>query len=293
MIRTYLHIVIVFLVLGCEERVTNLATRDGKISIECELNPSESIVAKVTELNDFDKVNRNSKVEDITLRLSTGIDEEISFTYDPIHDVYFVPKNLHTVRSGSKYNLIAFRASNEEIQYRSQTFTPGYTKLAGKVTSFENENIGDLVGKKVVKINCAVPDAVKDNFYLLSLKMTKNNNAEDLIFTGYEDDPLAFQVSSIDNGILIDLNRVKNNNNFDLSFITSSNVKPNDKLGKITYTLCTLTESTYRYRISKSKQNIALKNGASSPVITYTNVTNGYGYLGSNVPYSDTIAFSK
>ncbi|MBK7009410.1 MAG: hypothetical protein IPH36_12675 [Saprospiraceae bacterium] len=52
-----------------------------------------------------------------------------------------------------------------------------------------------------------------------------------------------------------------------------------------------MAESSYRYKLVKSKQIKAQLYGNSDPVINYRNMTNGYGYLGACNPVSDSISF--
>jgi hypothetical protein len=292
MYRTFTILCLIGIFTSCDEPIALNRAVSHNLLIECELNPSDQMTAKVSELNDFNEVNRNSVVQDAVLRMSTGIDEEITFTYNKEKNEYFVPKDLHTVRIGQKYNLIVTRESDESIKYSTQAYVPSPIKMTSKVLSYEELKAGELVGKKAITINCSMPDANKSEFYLLKLYIHKNNNLEKLQFEGNSDDPLAFQESSIDGEIMMDVSRV-NKSNFNLKFITASTIKPNDKVSRLHYTLSTITEAAYRYRISKHKQNRSAINSSIVPVTTFTNFDFGYGYLGACSAYSDTISIVK
>jgi hypothetical protein len=292
MYRTYAILILISVFISCEESIALETKVKHNLLFECELNPSDKMIAKVSEVNEFNEINRASIVKDAIIRMTTGKDEEITFTYDPDNNEYFVPKELHTVRVGQIYDLTVSRESDESIKYKTQTYVPSPLQMTGKVISYNELNTGELVGKKSIALNCSVPNAIESEFYLLKVFIQKNNKLEKLDFEGNSDDPLAFQESSIDGQIMMDVNRV-NKNNFNLNFVTASQIKPNDKIAKLHYTISTITEAAYRYRVSKHKHNKASHNSSIVPVTTYSNFDFGYGYLGACASFSDTISIAK
>jgi hypothetical protein len=77
-------------------------------------------------------------------------------------------------------------------------------------------------------------------------------------------------------------------NTFTLNFSTNS-FKAGEKIETVYYALETVTEDTYRYLVVKEKQAYASQNGISDPVINYTNMVNGYGFIGGSSKAVDSL----
>lgn len=60
-----------------------------------------------------------------------------------------------------------------------------------------------------------------------------------------------------------------------------------DKFTKLYFELTTMEESMYRYQLYKNREKSAL-DGHVEPVISYTNVINGYGFFGSYTTHIDS-----
>lgn len=60
-----------------------------------------------------------------------------------------------------------------------------------------------------------------------------------------------------------------------------------DKFNKLYFELTTMEESMYRYQLYKSREKSAI-DGHVEPVISYTNVINGFGYFGSYSTHIDS-----
>ena len=136
-----------------------------------------------------------------------------------------------------------------------------------------------------------IPNGTKDTpYYRLSLYRKKSNGEKELLeFVNSTSEPLAFHSMVVTKDVLINTSNLKDNK-FTSTFSTITSIGNQEKFEKIYYTFETLTEATYRYHVSKNKQLKADLFGSSEPVINYSNIKNGLGFIGASNGTMDSIA---
>ena len=87
-------------------------------------------------------------------------------------------------------------------------------------------------------------------------------------------------------GVFVDYSRV-GGNEIIIDLSTKDPLNLESEIFKILdFQLNTMSEELYLYHVNLSKQLINSRSDFSSPIISYSNITNGYGVLGA---YSTTI----
>ncbi len=292
---------------ACEERVeiTSINEETDKLLVECELSTSRRIEANLYTIGNFNQLNKLSYPQDAIIRLGIGIDEELPFKYDEKKQVYYIDSLRHMVNPLYKYRLIAFLKDKEDFQINSKRVgIPIAQKFAISskpiVSSIKSDKGLEL---RKIAFEAKVP-ASKGNekeFYRINVyrKLYKQvlidgvsqqiytGKQETLDFFGNDEIPLAFTKTEFDGSTLFDASRFKDSK-FKLNFITKT-FQTGDKIETLYYTLETLDESAYRYLIAKQKTINASQNSLSDPVISYTNLQNGYGFLGASSSVVDSL----
>lgn len=287
---------------ACEEPVdlSSIESESGKILVECELTPGHKAEAKLYTIGDFTQLENINYEENATLKLVSS-EDELFFKYDKSRKIYV---SEHIVNPSYTYVLIGY-LENRQKEIKSNLISlPSAQKLAfsssPKLKKVINEKGLDQVN---ISFSAKIPSKVNLEKYYYRIKLERkifkqvviqgvpetiySGKTEVLNFLGNDEIPLAFTKSDSDGSILFDASRF-GNENINFNFATKSFLA-GDKMENIHYTLETITESTYRYLVSKIKQNNASNSGASDPVINYTNIQNGYGYLGASSPVLDSI----
>jgi hypothetical protein len=276
---------------SCEEDLQVLSQNKDKIVFECELKAYQQIVAKAYLVNDFNEIDRSKIADDLTIRMTTGIDEEISFTYDSENNYYFVNKSLHVPIPGRSYKVSILNNENNISTTSNTTLKDG-----GSISGVLSRQVSQVVyenGKgRTFQVTATFNSNQNDHYIRLqAYRRAKNGKLELLKFDGNDEEPLAFHTSEIDGCILADLSRV-DKNKFTLNFSTFGPIKNSEILDKVIFVTETISEPAYRYSLSKSKQYNAFNNGSYIPVVSYSNMINGYGFFGSSSAKLDSIEFN-
>ncbi len=288
---TYFTILASFAFLSCEDRIDLESKVGSKLLIECEMQAEKMITAKVYMLNEFDDVVRDSVVKDAVLRLTTGIDEQITFIYDEDKNYYFVEPKYHLPSTNRNYSMVAYHPEMEEVKMSATLTLPLPMKMEAELQGgFDRSDEDQDLSSLEFTVKAKVPEVTKGKSYfrLYTYIINSLGKAEQVIFEGNDEDPLAFQKSVANGSVLIDLSRV-NHNDFYMKFSTISKYKKAEKPKQVLYTLTTLTEESYMYHVAKNKAIKASKNGSRMPIVVYSNFQNGLGLFGGIAPASDTI----
>lgn len=290
---------------SCSEPLQLEYSKEPEWLLECELSPSNRIEAKLVSLGNFNNVASGSIVENAAIDLGTDTDLAVRFQYDARNKIYFIPLDKYKIDPSIPYTIKAYRFNGDTAPLEAKTNIPAQQKLVVASSPKLTDAVINGTKRKTIQLNLAIPTAVKDQGYFRLVAYRKlfkktdvggqivfqqTGETELLEFGGNDEEPLAFHQSAMDGSVLFDVNRV-DKNNFELNFNTSSTIEEDDHFETIYYTLEALSESSYRYKVAKSKQIKAQLYGNSDPVINYRNMTNGYGYLGACNPVSDSISF--
>jgi hypothetical protein len=290
-IVTYLFFVLCVFFVSCEERVDLLLETKSKLLVECELEANKKIVANVYMLNEFDNVVRDSVVKDAMLILTTGVDEQITFTYDENNNNYFVDPNLHVPLNERAYSLQAYHPEDKLMKMKASLKMPLSNALVAEVKNNKFEKISPSENTSQLKFSIKAKMQNLEQgktFFKLQLFQPKGNKTEAFKFEGNTEDPLAFQVDLASGTVLMDVSRV-NSQEFYLNYSTISKFQAGEKPSKIFYTLTSLTEHSYRYHIAKNKMFKASLNGSKTPAVMYSNFDSGYGFFGARASATDTV----
>ncbi|MBK8699608.1 MAG: DUF4249 family protein [Saprospiraceae bacterium] len=291
---------------SCSEPLQLDYSDDAELLLECELSTSRRIEARLMSLGNFNDITSGEYIEDAIIDLGTNTDLALRFQYDSRNKVYFIPVESHMVNPAYIYTIKAYRFKNDPHALEAVTTIPSGHKIVVTSKPVVKDVLNAKSGtRKEINLKLALPDVEKKNgFFRLKAyrklfeKQNVNGNivyvhkgaVEPREFGGNDQEPLAFHLSAVDGDILFDVNRV-DKRNFDLRFYTLGKVEEGDHFEAIYYVLEGLSEATYRYNVSKSKQINAEVFGNSDPVISYKNMINGYGFLGGSSAVRDSILF--
>lgn len=289
-----IHILILFVIFftSCSETVLIDPIEQDTLLVECELNPKKRVEARISTLGSFQNIQSNTNPDNVDIRLFTGVDIELKFEYDPRTGVYYIPENLHTVNPEYDYRIEAHLPDTNVETLVSKTNIPPVKSIqVSKKPLLNDITQGEHTGKKQVTVDFNLPEISKNlPFYRLTVYRKKANGEKEILeFMGSNQNPLAFQNMIQTKDVLINTTTLPNGK-FNASFRTATTLNDQDKMDKLYYSFETLTESTYRYFISKNKQIQAELSGSLEPVINYTNTKNGFGFFGASNGVVDSVA---
>ena len=296
-------LLIAILFASCSETVLIDHYEGDQLLIECELNPSKQIRARLTTLSSFQNTEEYFLPEDAEINIFTGKDIKLTMLYNDREKYYYIPVEQHTINPEYQYRIeVKLPSSDNENKLTAVTNIPLATNLItfNKSTS-KILSQGSDKDKTEVTLNLQVPNP-NSEFYRLKVyrkifiektingEVVKvwNGKTEPLEFITSVSDPLCFHKAITESSILINTTELKNRS-FSLKYKTTAPINTTDKLDHIYYEFETLTEATYRYNVSKIKQLNAEIYGNTEPVINYTNATNGFGFLGASNGVVDSI----
>jgi hypothetical protein len=296
MIRIEYIILTIFIIFtSCTERLEVSNEDVYPMLVECELSPSHRIEAKVKSTADFTDVTTAINIDDAILRLTTGVDIELNFQYDPKTETYFIPENFHRINPSYKYKLYAYRKGDDEsLAMTASTIIPQSNKLSLVNKPLLSDVADDKHGTlKKVQFTLNADNAIEKNTYyrikfyrklydqkiINGKSFTFMKGTEEMKFLGAEEDPLAFKVG-VDKMLYVDGSALAKEATVTIQ--TTSPAKNLNALEKIFYSLEGITEASYRYQTSKTSQVTSATYGNSDPVINYKNTTKGFGYLGAS-----------
>lgn len=289
---------------SCSEPLPLEINEEAQWLLECELSPTKRIEARLVSLGNFNDVESGDIIENAIIDLGTDTDLAFRFQYDSRNKIYYIPLESYKVNPSIPYTIKASRFAGDPNPLEAKTTIPAGQKLVIKSQPKMTDATINGTKRKTINLKLALPNVDKEQgfFRLFAYRKVFNkidNNGqivyvptgitEMLEFAGNNENPMAFHQSAIDGSVLFDVNRV-NKQNFELLFNTAGVIVDDDHFENIYYTLEALSESSYRYNLSKSRQIKAELYGNSDPVINYRNMVNGYGYLGGCNPVSDSIA---
>jgi hypothetical protein len=296
--RIYILLSILTLFLmACEERliIDTIDQEADKLFVECEISTSRRIEASLYTIGNFNQLNKLSYPQDAVLRLVGTGDNDYPFIYDSEKKIYYVDSIRHMATANHEYNLIAYLKGKEDNKLESERIQiPNAQNLSVSKPSHKLSKTANGLNKMNLSFQASAPAEINNEklFYRIIMYRKLYENAiytgknELLNFEGNSEIPLAFTPSA-DGSVLFDPSRFKNNT-FTLNFSTNS-FKAGEKIETVYYALETVTEDTYRYLVVKEKQAYASQNGISDPVINYTNMVNGYGFIGGSSKAVDSL----
>lgn len=290
-LKTYISLfAFALLFSSCVSDVVIPFEDDNKLYVEADLSRSTRIEAKLSTVTNFSDVTNVFRPEDAKIRLLSGIDIELQFEYDPIDKVYFIPRTKHIIQPSWNYRLTAQLSDEDENVMTASTSIPPLVKFgveSGAIVNQTADNNG-------VQIKLDLPD--KGFFRVKAYRVkkeVKNNSVTTLpgehmtmkFFEG-EGDNLAYHEEMHSYGVLVDVSRL------DEVILTYADESIDSKLAdQYLVEIQHLSEASYRYHLSKSKQISAIEKGvATDPVINYTNIEGGFGVLGAFSSFRDTIS---
>ncbi len=289
---------------SCSEPLPLEINEEAQWLLECELSPNKRIEARLVSLGNFNNVSSGDIIENAIIDLGTNTDLAFRFQYDARNKIYYIPLETYRINPSIPYTIKAYRYAGDQQPLEAKTTIPGAQKLVVSSKPKVTDAIIQGTKRKAINLKLALPNVDKEQGYFRLFAYRKlyekvsnggeityvpTGDTELLDFGGNDVTPLAFHQSAIDGGVLFDVNRV-DKQNFELLFNTAGAVIEDDHFETIFYTLEAISESSYRYNLSKSKQIKAELYGNSDPVINYRNMVNGYGYLGGCYPASDSIS---
>lgn len=277
---------------SCVSEVVLPLEGEGKLYVETDLSrSSKRIEARLSTVTNFSDVTNVLRPQDAKIRLLSGTDIELEFDYDEIEGVYYIPRSKHIIQSKWTYRLTAQLSDDPDANVMTaSTDIPVRVRYAE--TSSAKLQLSDE--ENSVKIHLDLPE---EGYYRVLTHRVKKQLAEDgtviiakdqhvsLRFDIGHEDPLAYHKEVHNYGVLVDASRLKE---IDLTYFDE---KVDGELAdQYLVELQHLTEASYRYHLSKSKQLSAIEQGSSDPVINYTNIKGGYGVLGAFTAYKDTLS---
>lgn len=281
-------------VFSCSEKIDIQIEGPENLVLECYLRPAEEITATLQTVANFTDIHAVYRPENARVYLLTDIDTPFEFEYDAQRQLYYIPKKFHTPNPSFKYEIRASIPAQEETELSAKTtFSPPMRFKIEEVKGAKMKQIGNKLD--VNGFFASATPRKNNNFYRIKAyyktrdKQDRLSELKKLNFKGNMEDPLAFYHADHADGILVDLNRV-DASSFTMRFESPEEYGPGQEFSDYLYlSVESVSEDVYRYEVSIAKQISAIQNGTSDPVITYTNVTNGYGLLGSGVVTFDSL----
>ncbi|NNF33012.1 MAG: DUF4249 family protein [Saprospiraceae bacterium] len=302
---SYILTIIVICLTGFTSCVDKIAlpetTAPAKIHVECELSPPFHIKAKLSTTGDFNANYLPTFPEDATIRLYSQLDEEFVFKYNSDTRIYEVTNGR--LRNGLNYSISA------EVKDSSITSVFANTKIPpkGSIDSLEivniesiNSNTGPSEDLVTVKVNLDQASGKYFRIFFDSRYATLKENVNQSQWI-YNPVLQKSEISSIKSGgtsvhdayhlrgVLVNPEYL-DDTSFEVVLKTDkSSLESKEVLKTLNIRIHSVTESYYRYHLALSKQLKLEGRKAIEPVIDYTNINNGYGFIGAFVASSDSI----
>lgn len=276
-------------------------TAPAKIHIECELSPPFHIKAKLSTTGDLNGNYMPTFPEDASIRLYSEIDEEFVFKYNRDTRLYEVTNGR--LRNGLKYSLSAEVKDTSISSVYARTQIPA----RGSVDSIEvvdiesmNSNTGPSEDLITVKVSL---DHAQGKYFRIYFDSRYATLEEKVGSSQWIYNPTLQQakITSIRSGgtavhnvyhlrgALVDLEYL-DDDTFEVILTTDKSALDIDEtLKSLHIRLLSVTESYYRYHLALSKQLKLEGRQAIEPVIDYTNINNGYGFIGAYITSSDSV----
>jgi len=276
-------------------------TAPAKIHLECELSPPFHIKAKLSTTGDLNGNYMPTFPEDATIRLFSQIDEEFVFKYNSDSRLYEVTNGR--LRNGLKYSISAEVKDSSITSVFANTQIPGRGAIDSvEVVNVEsiNSNTGPSEDLVTVKVNLDQAQGKYFRIYFDSRYATleENVNQSQWVYNPTLQQSKIYSVRSggtaVHNayhlrGALVDPEYLEDES-FEVVLKTDkSSLDSREILKTLHIRVLSVTESYYRYHLSLSKQLKLEGRKAIEPVIDYTNINNGYGFIGAFITSSDSV----
>lgn len=293
-LKNLIYILFLTLFISCSERVELSLENDEKLQIECVIVPGKEITATLSTVSNFSDIQNIVYPENAIIYLRTGTDASFSFKYDKDREIYFIPTNHHTPNLTYKYEIRAYLKDNIENELIGNTkfHTTSLIKMNEGTTQIEKEGSSLTLYSKFSFVQKNSNPYMNLHTYFKEVDSDNNlSELQPLDFIGNDEDPLAFYNSEYTNGTYINIERV-DYTDFSMSFRFPENIESESQVSDYIYFYNNaVSESVYRYDIARAKHVSAIVGGISDPVVTYTNIDNGYGVFGSSIGRLDSIKF--
>jgi hypothetical protein len=289
---------------SCVDKIALPETTDPqKIVIECELSPPFHIKAIVATSGDLNANFNPYYPEDATIRLYSEIDEEFVFKYNPDKRIYEVLNAR--LRPGLSYTMSASLKDTSVQSVYARTSINGVSKIDSIEVLSHDQFINELESKRFnIGLRLHLNSLnLKKGFFKASfaLRLAERNTFSGSNDLKYISNLLPTEVSAVNvggvavhpiyhmDGIFIDPSRLEMGY-IDINIESDDLVlDPNVVLASIYTTFSSVSESYYRYHIAQSKKLKQNGKNPIEPVIDYSNIENGYGFLGSFTSSRDSI----
>ncbi len=294
LLRTLGFIIILSFTIGCSKRIDLVIDQEEKLLIECVMTPGQEIQATLSTVANFSDSKKIEYPENARIYLITKIDTPLEFEYDSDRKLYFIPKKVHTMRLDYHYEIRAYLVNDEDNELSATLKFPSINsvdKTESAMTVLNQTNGQMISGNFAFKNNTIRSPFFNMNAYCRMIdEEGRYSELLPIEFIENKEDALAFYQNEFTNGVYVDINRV-DPTDFSMSYLVPSEYFENGRklADHIHIYSSAISEEVYRYELSKSKQLAAIHNGASDPVINYTNVKNGFGVFGASLVKRDSI----
>jgi hypothetical protein len=276
-------------------------TSPAKIHVECELSPPFHIKARLSTTGDLNANYFPTFPEDATIRLYSEIDEEFLFKYNDDLRIYEVTNGR--LRSGLKYTLSAsVKDSSITPVFASTNIPPKGEVDTIEVTHIESFNTNSGTNQDLLKVKVTLENS-RDKFYRVFFhsRYALLDNTTTPSQWNYNSNLRQADVSSVIkggtgvhdayhlDGVLVNP-EILDDNSFEVELaVDRSILKSEEELKSLHIRLSSVSESYYRYHLALSKKYKSAGKNAIEPVIDFTNISNGYGFIGGFVTTSDSV----
>ncbi len=289
-LRNLIYILILTIFVSCSERVELNLENDEKLQIECTLVPGKEITATLSTVSNFADIENIIYPENARIYLLTQIDAPFEFKYDEESKTYKIPVKVHTPRSDWKYEIRAYLKDMPENELNAKTIFYNTTAVKIKDAIWDKTN-----NKLQLKTQLAFASKLSNPYLKINTfykEVNENGDLSELVplnFVENTENPLSFYNNQYTDGIYVNIDRV-DYSNFSMVFNYPEVITSKEEISDYIYFFTNaISEPLYRYQVARAKHVNSINGGNSDPVITYTNINNGFGVFGSSVGKLDSI----
>jgi hypothetical protein len=287
-----------------EDFISPLTDTREEINFVSELNPDAPV-----EANIFKSINLGGGSNGVdphdAIVLFSGTDlpsKQTAMIYYPDDDVFRI-RNGFAPSPGNTYEIVAYLPDSDIDTIRARTYMPKPVSLENlKIIEVYKTDVTDNKAQYHIRASVTLSTPVRRPAYFQIIPYRKVStyrvsNTGEIMITN-TNDVVSLNVDQIitsqngvvelihKEGVFVDYSRV-GGNEIIIDLSTKDPLNLESEIFKILdFQLNTMSEELYLYHVNLSKQLINSRSDFSSPIISYSNITNGYGVLGA---YSTTI----
>lgn len=271
-----------------DEIQLNSNKEEQKLVFHCELSQGEGVLAQVSESIVVGSLNQFDQIKDAEVLLSGSGEEPLDFIFDEESQRYEV-KNV-VIEEGKTYTINGSLPNSEVLDIEAQQTVPFGQELVGReLIEFDAVNKTytfrlEFDETAAVNLYQIIPRANVYTFTGSGANKVYTHSSKSYTFELTENQSFNGAIHDLHHkeGFLVD-HKLLDSNSVEFTFkYDDDDLASNEELRYLNIEVRTTSNSYYLYHKAVSKQ---LKSGnglsVSEPALSYTNIENGYGFLGA------------